>query len=69
MPSRLSRFAGRRGRRAVVLLGLIPVLFAAYETAVLTHGTVSAVALGVFLSASAVFLTLGWQMSFGRRNG
>ena len=69
MLSRVSRFAARRGWRAVVLLGLMPVLFAAYETAVLAHGAVWIVAYGVYVVAAAVFLTLAWQVSFGRRNG
>jgi hypothetical protein len=69
MPSRLPRFAARRGWRAAVLLGLMPVLFAAYETAALAHGAIWIVAYGVYVVTAVVFLVLAWQLSFRRRNG
>lgn len=69
MPSRLSRFAARRGWRAVVLTGLMPVLFATFVTAVLAHGAVWAVAYGAYVVAAAMFLVLAGRMLFGRRNG
>lgn len=67
MRSRFLRFSGRSGWRGVVLLSLLPVLFASFGIALGTHGVVRSAAGVLYGFAATAVAALAWQISFGRR--
>jgi hypothetical protein len=65
VPSRISRFAARRGWRALAMVGLTPAVVGLFGIAVISRSLWWTIAYTV---VSATFLVIAWQIGSGGRD-